>query len=57
MTSYTNWKELLQQLKVIDDDPLLKQSVYTDLFALLVKNYFGSQATTSATPSPTTTYK
>ena len=48
------WKELLQQLKVIDDDPLLKQSVYTDLFALLVKNYFGSQATTSAAPSPTT---
>lgn len=48
------WEELLQQLKVIDDDPLLKQSVYTDLFALLVKNYFGSQATTSAAPSPTT---
>ena len=48
------WKELLQQLKVIDDNPLLKQSVYTDSLALLVKNYFGSQATTSATPSPTT---
>ena len=24
------WKDLLQQLKVTDDDPLLKQSVYTD---------------------------
>ena len=33
---------------------MLKQYVYTDLFALLVKNYFGSQATTSTAPSSTT---
>ena len=49
------WKELLQQLKVADDDPLLKQSVYTDLFGLLVKDYFSSQATTSAVPSASAT--
>ena len=48
------WKELLQQLKVIDDDPLLKQSVYTDLFGLLLKEYFSSQ-TKSAAPLASTT--
>ncbi len=47
------WKELLEKLKVTDDDPLLKQSVYTDLFGLSVKEYFNSQATTSAAPSAT----
>jgi hypothetical protein len=47
------WKELLEKLKVTEDDPLLKQSVYTDLFGLLVKEYFNSQATTSAAPSAT----
>ena len=32
------WKEFIQRLKVTDDDPLLKQSVFTDLVGLLVKD-------------------
>ena len=49
------WKELLCQLKVIDDDPLLKQSIYTDLFGLLVKEYVNSQTTKSDAPSASST--
>ena len=50
--SYTSCgKSFYNKLKVTNDDPLLKQSVYT---GLLVKDYFNSQATTSAATSAST---
>ena len=47
------WKELLCHLKIADDDPLLKQSVYNELFMVLTKEYFTSQSTSSDPPLQT----
>ena len=47
------WKELLCHLKIADNDPLLKQSVYNELFMVLTKEYFTSQSTNSDPPLQT----
>ena len=51
------WKEVLQQLKVIDDDPLLKQSMYTDLFAVSEKLLWFSSYHKCCTITNDRTYK
>ena len=44
------WKELLSRLG-LDDSSLLMQSLYDEIYSLLVKEYFSSQSTAVQSPS------
>ena len=44
------WKELLSRLS-LDDSSLLMQSLYDEIYSLLVKEYFSSQSTAVQSPS------
>lgn len=49
------WKELMKTLSIegTDADPLLEQSVYNEIFTVLVSEYFSSQSTHSSESAKT----
>ena len=52
---HSSWKELLENLGITgtEVDPLLEQSVYDELFTMLVSEYFSSQTAHSSDPTST----
>ena len=46
------WKELLAKLDITIDDPLLEQSVYQEVFEIVVQEYFESVTSSSHESTP-----
>ena len=48
-TSFQAWSELLKKLDITIDDPLLEQSVYQEVFEVVMKEYFDCSVSESMT--------